>query len=454
MQPSRLEVWTARAQRVAYGGAANVVGALGGAIRNKILATALQTSGMGVVAQIQTSQIWLGLLTSLGFSIPVTQQIGAALAQHDDPAIRRIVWTALSAIAAAIAVVSIAGLLFARPWSELLLGPGADPWLFRLSLIAVAGLAVQGIVQGVFAGRSDVRAPLTYAIIGNLVVITCAATLVGPLGLRGAVVAIAAFFPFGILGTLAIHRREYRSSFLPPPVPKFDAPTARAMLKVAIAALVMSLLDQGTLLAVRTHYARTQGFAANGLLQAAFALTQQTGAVFYAYLGSYAFGKISGARGTEGIRAYVQKQWAALMTVAAVSFAAVMLLSRPLLHLVFSEKFDAARPMMAWMLFGEFARVGMQSWIFGALPLGGLRLYVPLGLSYTLGIAGGYAIALALHLGPMSVAFAYAFAGIVALGVSAVVMTARRVPLTLRGTLVLLAGLGGLAAMAWLLTRR
>jgi len=453
MQPSRLEVWTARARRVAFGGAANVVGALGGAIRNKILATALQTSGMGVIAQIQTSQVWLGLATGLGFSIPVTQSIGALLAREDEPGIRRVVWTALTAIGVAVAVMTVAGLVFARQWAAMLLGPGADPWLVRLSLIAVAGLAVQGIVQGVFAGRSDVRAPLTYAIIGNLVVIAAAATLVGPFGLRGAVLAIAAFFPFGILGALALHRREYHSSFLPVPRPPFHAPTARAMLKVAVAALTMSLLDQGTMLAVRTHYARTEGFSANGLLQAALALTQQTGAVFYAYLGSYAFGKISGARGTEGIRTYVQRTWAALMSVAAVTFAVVMLLSRPLIHLVFSSKFDAAQPMMAWMLYGEFAKVAMQSWIFGALPLGGLRLYVPLGLSYTFGIAAGYGLAQALGLGPMSVAFAYAFAGTLALAVSAAVMTARRVPLTLRGGLVLLIGLAGLATMAWFLTR-
>jgi O-antigen/teichoic acid export membrane protein len=453
MQPSRLEVWTARAQRVAFGGAANVVGALGGAVRNKILATALQTTGMGMIAQVQTSQVWLGLAASLGLSIPVTQCIGAAIARDDEPEVRRVVWTALTASGAAIAVTIAAGLLLERQWTEMLLGPGADPWLVRLSLITVAGLAIQAIVQGVFAGRSDVRAPLTLAILGNLVVIAAAATLVGPFGLRGAVVAIAAFIPFGLAGTLAIHRREYRSSFLPVPHPRFHAATARTMLKVAVAALTMSLLDQGTLLAVRTHFARTEGFSANGLLQAAFALTQQTGAVFYAYLGSYAFGKISGAKGPEGIRAYVQRQWSALMMLAALSCAAVMLLSRPLIHLAFSSRFDGAQPMMSWMLFGEYARVGMQCWIFGALPLGGLRLYVPLGLSYTLGIAGGYGVALALGLGSMSVAFAYAFAGCLALAVSAVVMTWCRVPLTPRGWLVLLAGLAGLATLAWLQTR-
>jgi Na+-driven multidrug efflux pump len=453
MQPSRFDVWRVRAGRLAYGAAANVVGAVGGAIRNKILATALGTAGLGVLAQVQVSQVWLGLATGMGLGIPVTQAIGAALARDDDAAVRRTVWTALSAIAGALLLVLAAGLALAPQWAALLLGPHADPALVRLSLIAVAGLAFQGTIQGVFAGRSDVRAPLTYAVLGNLATIAAVAALVGPFGLRGAVIGIGCFFPAAILGTLWLHRRDYAASFRPAPRPRFDRPAARAMLKVAIAALGMSLVDQGTMLALRTHFARTQGYEANGLLQAALALTQQTGAIFYAYLGSYAFGKISGAGGLEGIRAYTQRQWAVFVAAAAGCFALVMLLARPLLHLLFSSQFDAARPMMTWTLFGEFAKVAMQAWMFGALPLGGVRLFVPLGLSYPLAMALGYAGALRLGLGPMSVAAAYAFAGVTALAVSGLVMTTRRVPLTARGLVVLATGLGGLAALAWLLAR-
>lgn len=453
MPPSRLEVWTARAGRLAFGAAVNVVGALGGAIRNKILATVLGTAGLGVLAQVQTSQVWLGLATGLGLGIPVTQSIGSALGRDDDAAVRRTVWTALCAVAAAVALVALAGLLLAPAWVALLLGPHADPALVRLSLIAVAGLAGQGVVQGIFAGRSDVRAPLTYAVVGNVVAIAAVAGLAVPFGLRGAVLGLGCFYPAAIAGALWWHRRDYAAAFRPLPRPRFHGPTARAMLKVAVAALGMSLLDQGTLLAVRTHYARTQGFEANGLLQAALALTQQTGAVFYAYLGSYAFGKVSGAGGPEGIRAYTRRQWAAFMMSAAAAFALVMLLSRPLIHLLFSAQFDAAQPMMAWMLYGEFAKVAMQGWMFGALPLGGLRLFVPLGLSYTLALGLGYLAALAARVGPMSVAYAYAFAGTVALVISGAVMTARRVPLTPRGLIVLLVGLAVLAAMAWLRTR-
>jgi hypothetical protein len=142
------------------------------------------------------------------------------------------------------------------------------------------------------------------------------------------------------------------------------------------------------------------------------------------------------------------------MAVAAAAFATAMLIATPLLHLLFSRQFDPARPMLLWTLFGEFAKVGMQAWMLGALPLGGVRLFMPLGLAYVAAFAAGYAGATALGFGAMSLAAAYAFAGVFALVLAGVVMTVRGVPLTPRGLLLLLGALAGLAALAATLAGR
>ncbi len=454
MNDGQLEVWRRRAGRLMLGAGANVASALGGAIRNKLFAHFLGTAGMGAFAQVMTATSWLGTGSGMGLSLPVARAVGAATASGDDAAVRRVVSTALAVVAVAIACVATLAAVFAPACATALLGPRADPTLVRLALIAVAGLAVQAVAQGLFAGRSDMVAPLTYAIVGNLGATAAVLALVPFFGLRGAVLGAACFYPAAILGTLAWHWRSYRTAFRPAPVPRFDRTEAGAMLKVAMAALVMSLLDQGVMLAVRTHFARTMGLAENGLFQAAFALSQQAGAVFYAYLSSYAFGRISGAGGIEGVRAYTQRQWSAIMTVAALAFAVAMLIATPLIHLLFSRQFDPARPMLLWTLFGEFAKVGMQAWMIGALPLGGVRLFFPLGISYVLAFAAGYAGALALGLGAMSLAAAYAFAGAFALLLSGVVMTVRGVPLTPRGLVLLLGALAGLALLAWTLAGR
>ena len=454
MHGERFEVWRTRAGRLMMGAGANVASALGGAVRNKLFAHFLGTAGMGALAQVMTATTWLGTGTGMGLQLPVARVVGAATGAGDDAAVRRVVSTALSVVAVAVACVAALAFAFAPALAAALLGPGADPLLLRIALIAVAGLAVQAVVQGLFAGRSDLKAPLTYAILGNLAATAAVLALVPFFGLRGAVLGAACFYPAAVAGTLAWHWRAYARAFRPPPAPRFDRGEAGAMLKVAAAALFMALVDQGVLLGVRTHFARAEGLAANGLFQAAYALSQQGGAVFYVYLSSYAFGRISGASGMEGVRRYTQRQWSAFMSVAAAAFALAMLIATPLLHLLFSRQFDPARPMLMWTLFGEFAKVGMQAWMFGALPLGGVRLFLPLGVSYALALAGGYAGARALGLGPMSLAAAYAFAGTFALALSGVVMTVRGVPLTPRGLALLLVALAGLAALAATLAAR
>jgi PST family polysaccharide transporter len=386
----------------------------------------------------------------MGLGLPVAQSVGAATAAGDAESERRTVSTAMLAIAAAVVVLVAIGMIAADPIARLLLGPHADAGLMRWALLGAGGLAFQGTIQGVFSGRSDVRATVTYALVGNIVATIAVLALLPKFGLRGAVIGAGCFFPAAMLGTLWLHRRDYASAFRAPQGPRFDRARWRGMIKVAGTALALALLDQGTMLAVRTHYARTLGYSANGLFQAALALSQQVGAVFYAYLGSYAFGKVAGATGLDGVKSYTQKQWSALITVAIGAFAFAMIAATPLLRLLYSNQFDPAQRFMAWTLFGEFAKVCMQTWVVGALPLGGLRLYFPVGVSYPIATAAAYVIGTRLGLGDLSLPMAYACAGVFALLVSGVMMTRRGVPLTPRGFLLLVLGFFGLLGLAYL----
>lgn len=450
MHDSGSALWRARAGRVALGLGANVIGAAFGAVRNKLFAHFLGTAGVGAYAQLVTAATYAGTVAAMGLALPVAQAVGAATARGDAAAIRRTMSTALIAIGVAVTFLAALGIVFAAPFARLLLGEHGDPALVRLALLFAGGLAFQGTIQGLFSGRSDLRALLTYAILGNLGATLAVAALVPAFGVRGAVVGASCFYPAAILGTLLVHRGRYRETFQPAPEPRFDRGEAGTLLKVALTTLVMAMLDLGTLLGLRTHFAHAEGLAANGLFQSALSLSQQGGAVFYAYLGSYAFGKISGAAGPEGIRAYTRRQAAPFVALAALAFAAAAVLARPLIHVLYTREFDAAVPMLRWTLYGEFAKVAMQAWMFGALPLGGVRLFFPLGVSYPLSMIAGYATARALGLGPMSLAAAYAFAGTFSLALSGAVMSARGVPFTANGLLVLLAGLAGLAALALL----
>jgi hypothetical protein len=332
--------------------------------------------------------------------------------------------------------------------STALLGTPEYATLVRLSMLGVAGLAAQITLQGVFAGYADMRALFTYVLIGNLVATAAVLALLPGFGLRGAVIGSACFFPSAILGALWLHRARYRAAILPAPAPRFDRAVFGTLLRVAATSLLLGLLDQGVLVATRSHYVRMHGTAANGILQSALQLSSQTGQLFYAYLGGYAFGRISSLPGLDAIRAYTRRQWRAVTATAALLMAFVVLAGTPLLRLLYSSRFDAARGPLAWLLVGEFCKVAMQAWAIGALSVGGVRLWAPIGIGYVVTAAAGYVVASHLGAGVLSLPYAYAAAGVAGLTIAGVSMSLRGVSLLGRdfATLgLMLAALVGLA---------
>ncbi|HYM80023.1 MAG TPA: polysaccharide biosynthesis C-terminal domain-containing protein [Candidatus Limnocylindria bacterium] len=452
MPSPRAELWRNRSLRFALAGGATIATAVFGIARNKWVAQHLSTSGVGELAQVLSAQTWLGTATGMGLSLPIAQAIGAATAARDELAVRRTMWTALVQVGGAALAIVAMGLLFA-PWlSRALLGTDTRAALMRISMLGVAGLALSQAASGLFSGRSDVRTPLTQVVVGGITAVAVTIALVPRAGLVGGAIGAAVLLPAGLAGAFWLHRRDYRSAFVPRPRPSFDPGTARRLLPVGLAALTLALVDQGTLLAVRSHFLRVNGIPANGLLQAALALSQQVGGVFYSYLASYAFGRISGAGGATGIRDYTQRQWAPVLGVAAVAFVAAMLLASPLLHLFYSERFDPARPMMAWALFGEFCKVLVQVWALGALPLGGRRLWMPIGLAYPVALAAAYLL-LAPGRGALSVPLATAAAGLVQLGLTGALMSRHGVALRASDFALLVVAVSGLGLLAWMLAK-
>jgi Na+-driven multidrug efflux pump len=448
MLSPRARLWWDRLVRFFAGASGIVVGALAGVLRNKWLAMHLEASGIGIVSQVVAALSWLGAAAGLGLGLPVSRAVGAATGRGDDAAARRATWTAFSLTLAAGLPIALLGLLFAERVSIALLGTPEHANLVRVSMLGVIGVGLFQVAQGASAGRSDVRAPLLFALGGASAITLLTFALVPRFGLLGATTAVALLYPAGCATLLVAHGRRHPVAFHPRPRPALDPPEAKALLSVAGAALVLPLLDQGTLLALRAHFLRENGVAANGLLQAALALSQQVGALFYAYLASYAFGKISGAGGPDGIRSYTRRQWAPLIALAALAVALAMVAAAPLLRILYSSRFDPARPMMAFALFGEFGRVCLQACALGSLPLGGTRLWVRIGVVQPVALAAAYALFAASGSGPLSLPRAYAAAGVFTFATGALLMA--RAGLSLGGRNLALAG-GAYAGLAVLL---
>lgn len=413
MPSPSVSLWRDRLVRFAAGAGGTTVSAVAGVVRNKWLATHLETTGLGIVSQIVASQSWFGTVIGLGLGLPVTRAVAAAVGRGDDAAARRTATTAFALVSATALPASVLVLAFAEPISSLLLGTANHASLVRVSVLGLTGVGLYGVAQGLCAGRSDVRAAIAFALGGAGAATLLTFALVPRFGLFGAAVAAAALYPVGVAGMLWTHSRRHPDALSPLPRPLLDRREAGALLGVAGAALALPVLDQGVLLALRAHVVRTHGPAANGLLQAALALSQQVGALFYAYLASYALGKVSAAGAGIGIQAYTRKQWIPLVGAAALALAFAMVAAAPLLHLLYSDRFDPARVMMSYTLVGEFGRVCLQAVAIGSLPLGGAGLWFRIGLMQPVSLAICYVGFAAAGAGPLTLPRAYAAAGAV-----------------------------------------
>jgi O-antigen/teichoic acid export membrane protein len=448
MRGARFALWRDRSFRFAMGAGATVISGVTGILRNKWLAQHLEASGIGILAQIVSSQTWLGTVGGMSLVLPVTRSVGAATGSGDWAGARRVVWAAMAMLTMSASIVIALGLFFAPLISRALLGSPDYASLIRIGMIGVAGVAFQQLVVGIFAGRSDLKGPLAFSAVGGLGSLAATVILVPRAGLAGAVLAVSILFPLGCLGAILLRRKEHALLLTRPRERALTGAMARGLLTVASSALVAGLVDQGVLLTIRSHYVRTFGTEANGLLQAGLSISQQVGAIFYAYLASYAFGKISGIAGVDGTRAYTRKHWSTIMLLAAAALLLTSVAAGPLLRILYSHRFDPAQPLMAWALVGEFGRVGLLTWGLGALPLGGPRLWLPLALVFPTALAIAYTALVASGAGTLSMPRAYAAAGLIAALIVGVVMSRRGVTLGARDVGVFLLGAAALLILA------
>jgi O-antigen/teichoic acid export membrane protein len=477
MSTGLVGLWRGRALRLGLSAAAIGATAITGILRNKWFAVHLDTEGIGVIGQVVATHTWLGLMAALGLGLPIARWVAAARGADDAEGVRRAVRTPLAIAATATAIVVIAGLAFAPALSLAILGDPGYAALVRISMLGAAGFALYHVVQGVFSGHSDLRPAVTIAVAGGGATVLAAVLLVPAAGVEGGVFAAALFFPVGLLAALLVHGRSYLRAVTPRPATPLGRAALRAMLAMGLSSLLLSLVDQGILVALRSHFLREHGIGANGLFQAALALSQQVGALFYAYITTYAFGRLSHAAGAaqpagdadasaelsaqvspasaagaaagtnvEAVRTYMRRQWVPIVVASAPLFALAMLASTPLLHLLYSDRFDAARPMMAWSLAGEFCRIQSVTWLFGAVALGRTGVWLAAGLAYPLVLAAAYPFCAAA--GPVALSVAQAGAGVASLLLTGVLMHRVGVRLRAGDLAASVAATSGLIALA------
>ena len=95
------------------GASATVLSGVTGIIRNKWFAQHLEASGIGILAQVVSSQMWLGTVAGMSLALPIARGVGAATGSGDLARARRVSWAAAPLITMSASIVLALGLFFA-----------------------------------------------------------------------------------------------------------------------------------------------------------------------------------------------------------------------------------------------------------------------------------------------------------------------------------------------------
>lgn len=244
----------------------------------------------------------------------------------------------------------------------------------------IAGLAVPCLIgstawSSLLQARGQVKS-LAYLQFGSAVVGLVLGTpliyLYGTMGVASSML-LAAAVP--ALATWWIARRD-----CPPSGAEVMSDDIRALIRLGGGLVFVGLASQVAAYAVRLiiirHYDSigSDGLAAAGYYQAAIAIAGSLPAAVFGAMGTDFFPRVAAANNEEEAQYLSEKQIQAGLLLAVPLLTALLTMGGPALKLLYDERFEAAAPLLPWMIWGVFSR--LISWPLGywMLARGSIRL--------------------------------------------------------------------------------
>lgn len=366
--------------------------------RNKVLALRLGPEGYGEFIQLTLFVLAASTVAAFGFGMALNRNAAA----HPEPQARQRLLSQSNAVNLAITgllagVTALAVLL----WPEALglLGLEAEPRIITGLLVMLAVIPLDAAVQhriGFLIGIEDIKGMTagrsTALILGTLISIP----LVWFFGLLGAAIQLVAQT---LLIVVLLDRRCRTLGYRPWGV-LFDRGVFFILAKLGAASIVAGVGTQLSDLTARSMLVRVRDVTEGGIYQAALSLSHQVRAVVLGSVGSYLVTKFS--QNTD--RAVVSRTANSLLTViqpiALLAFGLLGLFAGPVIVLLYSPDFLAAKEVMSWLLIAYFLQV--MVWVVGAplLALNKVGVWLALELTFSaarLGLALPFLAGYGMH---------------------------------------------------------
>jgi O-antigen/teichoic acid export membrane protein len=327
-----------------------VVLALAGLARNKILAVRLGPDGLGAFQQLVIAVGAITVLVSFGLAAGLSRNIAAA---PDHQARQEYLKSAVGMVWA-LSIVSwgiLAITYLAKPSAIEALGVPLThnvTWAALFLAVSIPLEATKNVLVGFLTGAHEIRGLAKGRSVGVLVATLGSLPLLWFFDLAGAALQTTAI----TLVVVIVLGRACRKAGYSPFSVRFNRITVATLAAFGAASLASNFADRFGTLLVRTQLVRQYGLAENGYFLAALVLVRHVQTVVLGSVGSQAVARLSVDAGGANVKATTGALLRGIMPIAVIALSAVGLFAVPLLIVLYSPSFVVAATFLPLLLGG------------------------------------------------------------------------------------------------------
>jgi antigen flippase len=375
---------------------------LAGLIVMKLIAVRLGPAGLGQLGNFMNVVAILNVAACGGITIGVTRYI--AEFQRDDRVIAEILRKAAFITCLCTMVIALVTLAFAGRISVILFGTEEFSTVLRVGTLLVLPIGLAAIGVSVANGFSDTRSLAYFQVATGILGLGGLYLLITRWGTQGAVLGLLWISACPIIPVLVWWYRKHhirlkeRSSEV--------ALKASSLTRYGALTLYSILLQNGSLIKVRSILASSHGWSEVGVWQAMSRLSDAYLQVILVFLGAYTLPRLAATvRKADTVRLTVESYTyilSALVVILGVGYSARHLVIRLLL----TTKFEAVSTLFLPQMFGDFFKIAAYIPGYLALAKGSTR-FLLVGEPVQVLLMITFAYALVPSFGAIGASYAY-----------------------------------------------
>lgn len=349
-------------------------------VRGKLAALFLGPAGVGVFNQLSLTWNLFQLGGQMGSFNGIVQHSAEAIADDDLPQLKRLVSTSTVLLGAVSCLLAIAGVMLARPLSNLLLSDGGGhAGLIRLLMLAVPFGVTAQTYRALLSGARAVRQLVWNQIFSDVGAAIVFAALIVRLGLTGAILGFMTTHLLLFVAGMMSARRKLGRGILTPRPPEFRWSIVRSNIGFSASGIVMVAMSNLSVLLVSRILIDRLGLEANGIFSNAWRIASVYLGAITATTISYVLPTLAGSRDAGGMSRDLNATLRFYLVVLPPVMVAIMATGELLVWLILSSKFAAVAPLLLVFVPAELFRVLGETL---TVPLLARRRMIPFTLIY------------------------------------------------------------------------